>query len=599
MEKLSLKSLLAFPKRYTRLFLLCFFVAALFYIFAPEGNAGSPSTIELATGNVSGDSNYPPIEYPEPQMTPDNTDNKPPLFKAYRAYEDKVAQWNMEKYGKPSDKYIFVANHAWGAGWGNIMQEMVFHTLLASGSGRGYVWDDYTWGLPPQEYSDFNGKTIPARVPLSTMIGGYLLGLPVPQANGSSPILPPSISRRQYESMCPESHRVVIDRALVQEHHGQDRDLNWNASGKEVLDAWLAYLNKSDIKDKKCVEIKFGSTQVFDIWILNNERVHTLLDTIYRSPVLTGWGWSKLIQGVFERNVAHFVSAKSLLSSAASTTGSRFSRLFSNAETTIRIDGRNVPSSVLRHVTNSQDSTLPLLVLHLRRGDYGDHCDHLAEYRSQYIGISMLPEFQRDSFVPPEYLHQDKKAPNSTEGVEFVENVDAMKPIYRKHCFPDIYAIKRRVREVLRDYEQHLALKNGRTGFFGSQGGFWPWIVGRAKAKANKRVKKIYIMSNGDKEWLKEVSEALKDDADRSIGARVPSLSREEAEWEFLWSWDEISSSRDIVVGWEENRVSQILDMYVAQRAELFVGNGFSTLTSNIVMLRRKNGYDPIQTRFW
>ena len=95
---------------------------------------------------------------------------------------------------------------------------------------------------------------------------GYLLGLPVPTDKGGQNRLPPSISRRLFNEMCPESERVKISRDDVQEFAGKGLDLGWGASGKEVLDTWLKYLNQPSIRDKKCVEVKVGGPQIFDLW---------------------------------------------------------------------------------------------------------------------------------------------------------------------------------------------------------------------------------------------------------------------------------------------------------------------------------------------
>lgn len=59
-----------------------------------------------------------------------------------------------------------------GSGWGNVLQEMVLNTHLAYLSGRAFVFDNYTWDRSPSEYSTFNGKKIPSRVPVSTMLAG-------------------------------------------------------------------------------------------------------------------------------------------------------------------------------------------------------------------------------------------------------------------------------------------------------------------------------------------------------------------------------------------------------------------------------------------
>lgn len=163
-------------------------------------------------------------------------------------------------------------------------------------------------------------------------------------------------------------------------------------------------------------------------------------------------------------------------------------------------------------------------------------------YGSLYTGVATLPEFEaRDIFAPPEGISEEQR-----------------KNFYVKHCYPDVEQIKQRVREVLHDYEKYLIKSDS-------------W---RPRPLARKRVKKVYIMSNGDQEWLNEVKRALREDAERSkasIGRRGG-----ENEWEFEWTWDDLGSSRDLEAGWEEKSVLQVMDMYVGQRAELFIGNGVS-----------------------
>lgn len=81
-----------------------------------------------------------------------------------------------------------------GLGWGNALQEVLLDSYLAYKAGRSYVlpyvalpisnrliaslssyvFDNYTWSrdLDPPAYSEYNGKLIPSRIPLRTMIVG-------------------------------------------------------------------------------------------------------------------------------------------------------------------------------------------------------------------------------------------------------------------------------------------------------------------------------------------------------------------------------------------------------------------------------------------
>lgn len=70
-------------------------------------------------------------------------------------------------------------------------------------------------------------------------------------------------------------------------------------------------------------------------------------------------------------------------------------------------------------------------------------------------------------------------------------------------------------------------------------------------------------MTNGPTSWVKELKSALAQDM----------------------SWDQLGSSRDLAITWEQKFVAQALDMYVAQRAQVFIGNGVSALCFPIMTL--------------
>lgn len=82
---------------------------------------------------------YPiPRDLPPLSTTEDAVTTLPPLYHEYTAYEDALPQHD---HSLPSPegsdaKFVFFANHAWGAGWGNIMQSMILEAHLAYASGR-------------------------------------------------------------------------------------------------------------------------------------------------------------------------------------------------------------------------------------------------------------------------------------------------------------------------------------------------------------------------------------------------------------------------------------------------------------------------------
>ncbi|KAH0834283.1 hypothetical protein J3R83DRAFT_11652 [Lanmaoa asiatica] len=88
-------------------------------------------------------------------------------------------------------------------------------------------------------------------------------------------------------------------------------------------------------------------------------------------------------------------------------------------------------------------------------------------------------------------------------------------------------------------------------------------------------LRRVYVLSN---EWAWALSE-LKD-----------ALAKD--------GWSDLVSTVDVQLDAEQYHVSMAVDMAIAERAEVFVGNGFSSLSSNVVMLRLAKGMDPSTNRF-
>ncbi|KAF7364705.1 hypothetical protein MVEN_00340300 [Mycena venus] len=62
--------------------------------------------------------------------------------------------------------------------------------------------------------------------------------------------------------------------------------------------------------------------------------------------------------------------------------------------------------------------------------------------------------------------------------------------------------------------------------------------------------------------------------------------------------WTEVWGSGDIALDSAQAGVGMAVDMRIGEGAEVFLGNGFSSLTSNIVMLRLARGLEPASNRF-
>ncbi|KAL5533842.1 hypothetical protein ACEPAG_302 [Sanghuangporus baumii] len=167
-----------------------------------------------------------------------------------------------------------------------------------------------------------------------------------------------------------------------------------------------------------------------------------------------------------------------------------------------------------------------------------------------------------DVFVPP---------PGGGSGWNTPENTAEC----MRHCFLEIAGIVHRVAQVKHE---------------------WKTRVGRPHDEPP--LKRLYILSNGKTEWVAQLKGRLMRAGD----------------------WDIIFSSRDMVLSSEQKYVGQIIDMAIAERAAVFLGNGVSfslflgfpwmtdidrnpivleRLTSNTVLSRRVRNLPIVSNRFW
>jgi len=67
----------------------------------------------------------------------------------------------------------------------------------------------------------------------------------------------------------------------------------------------------------------------------------------------------------------------------------------------------------------------------------------------------------------------------------------------------------------------------------------------------------------------------------------------------FASGWRHVSMTYEMVVEKDEVEVGVVADMMVAQLAEVFIGNGFSSLTSNVNLLRKARRVESDSIRLW
>ncbi|TFK25160.1 hypothetical protein FA15DRAFT_668870 [Coprinopsis marcescibilis] len=531
------------------------------------------------------------------------------------------------------------------------------------------------------------------------------------------------------------------------------------APAEQIMHAWISRLKRDDVKNEKCVEIVKGSGQVFDIWVFGTPSVHTAWPSLQISPALQHWSWSPLIYGSFLRNAqglkvpeAEDFRARPLFGDAVRdlvqqehkaitqvdreavlasfgyppyprgyaypplTLDERGLRLSPQTPSELKVlpyprtpSGGSTDSGVPGHRVEDV-STLPILALHLRRGDFKGHCKHLEKWNAPFMGFCSFGaakvgddfgfegqaneeddnagivrvESKADgaglerrmanvSIVVTNYAGTDLNVRAESKVHSFLPHQakqnakrEPKEVVYPRRCFPEKEDIGKRVQEVVEDwvlgkfvgfvegYEKSWWTRKEREGSVeqpdDDDDESYRSALSQFRAMLERSLSSVYMMTNGDEAWAleagREIGRVLKDvkvsvgvevELEFRGGEREESKRRIKRSRGFDWvnpNWNttivmgsdedektdldhnqeisqssphamdsslplNIASSRNLRLTQEEKWVGQAVDMYVAQRAELFIGNGFSSMTANVVILRVKDKVEDYRTRFW
>ncbi|EIN11679.1 hypothetical protein PUNSTDRAFT_98867 [Punctularia strigosozonata HHB-11173 SS5] len=177
-----------------------------------------------------------------------------------------------------------------------------------------------------------------------------------------------------------------------------------------------------------------------------------------------------------------------------------------------------------------------MMALHMRRGDYVGQCRHFARYGSSFYGWNQLP-FLPDRFEVP-------------SGGETPERTD----IYMRRCWPTLEQTLEKVREARDAYIREHDPALGSTTVLDV----------------------VHVLSDGDEEWLRALERGLRDSG-----------------------WGTVVTSKDLALDSEQTGVGMTVDMEIARKAAVFIGNGWSSFTSNIIHRRLVDGRENISNRFW
>jgi hypothetical protein len=154
------------------------------------------------------------------------------------------------------------------------------------------------------------------------------------------------------------------------------------------------------------------------------------------------------------------------------------------------------------------------MAMHIRRGDFKQACIDLATWNSTYYSWNLLPSLP-DHFEPPEGGSWGYNTPENTEK-------------YMEHCLPTFDAIVEKVREAKADF---ASASQGKV----------------------RILDVMYILTNDDSDWLRRLKTALKADG-----------------------WHTIVTTKDLMLDLEQTGVNMAVDMDIARKAAVFIGNGVS-----------------------
>jgi hypothetical protein len=306
--------------------------------------------------------------------------------------------------------------------------------------------------------------------------------------------VPRAVSLDYFNEACPKEDRYILSGNDVKQ------GLPWDPPAKMLFNALL---EKVYATDARCIEIPRGTDQIFDYMyvvyvtrcayrlndgfhrLFGSDRALGLWPELRKSPIFTKFRWSPLIHAAYKTNKHFFEIQQSFLAALYAPIAKHFAKIFKPK------DPPYPP----------YDTLDGLLVMHIRRGDFDEHCWNFVKHSSGYNGYNSFKELP-DHFTIPSGGSEEERG-----------------DLYFPHCYPNITHIVDRVMDV------------------------------RQKVKG---LRKAYIMTNGKGAWLGDLISALQKAGE----------------------WDQVATSRDLSLSWEQKPVSQALDMFVAQRAAAFIGNG-------------------------
>lgn len=133
-----------------------------------------------------------------------------------------------------------------------------------------FVFDDYIWNPDGSIYSEYNGRLIPSRIPISAILGGKyhvkfgfvnsflpagpVVGGPWPPGDYT----PLAVSKEFFHKVCPKP--TVL---RVSDINTDDMRFSDDVPASYVFEKWVETINS--VEDP-CLMVDPNSNQIFEIW---------------------------------------------------------------------------------------------------------------------------------------------------------------------------------------------------------------------------------------------------------------------------------------------------------------------------------------------
>ncbi|KAF9446910.1 hypothetical protein P691DRAFT_732347 [Macrolepiota fuliginosa MF-IS2] len=311
--------------------------------------------------------------------------------------------------------------------------------------------------------------------------------------------------------------------------------------GRNLVDWWKDTIQKHE--DVVCLEVDTRQNPIFDFNFFGGQQLLDIWPSLSETAILSHFKWSPLVLSAVERN---FVILPDLRDAHVSVLRRRLS--------STRINHSAIPRASPTDSAFPSKNTYPaLLAIHIRRGDYSRHCPRLAEWGVSFHGFNSF-EGLPDRWVPYD-------GPLSDDAHEKID-------YYRKHCFPSQEEVVERLHTIRAEHDAFIsehARSNHTQLPMGDSGSPSP----------SHQLQRVFVLTNAWPSWLSGLKRKLIDDG-----------------------WEDVIVSGDLILDPEQKGVDVAVDMSIAEKAEVFVGNGFSSLSGNIVMLRTAQGLHVQTNRF-